>query len=144
MENRLAAFTPELVKLGEVELPAAGRTVRADGRRLAVAAGTAGVFVLDAANPAAPELVQQYRGVRFAYAADLDGAVLYVAAGPEGVAVVDLSGAEPRVVGVAREPRYVTDVAVAGDGRVWVLDREGRSVQFAEFGRSAAERSSSR
>jgi hypothetical protein len=59
---------------------------------------------------------------------------MYVAAGPEGVALVDISGAEPRVVGVAREPRFATDVVVSGVGAVWIVDRDGKSVQIADFG----------
>ncbi|KPK81939.1 MAG: hypothetical protein AMS25_04325 [Gemmatimonas sp. SM23_52] len=131
--DRLCSFTPSLEKLGEVALPAAGRSVRAAGRRLAVAAGTRGVFLLDATDPRAPRVVSEYTGVRFAYAADLAGDLLYVAAGPEGMAVVDVSGSEPRVVGVAREVRFVTDVVVDGSGAVWILDRDGQRLQIAEL-----------
>ncbi len=133
-EDRLVAYGPELAKIGEVTLPAAGRTVRMDGNRLAIAAGTSGVFVMDVTDPAAPRVVQHYEGVRFAYAADLEGDRVYVAAGPEGVALVDISGEEPRVVGVARETRFATDVVVSGVGEVWILDRDGQSVQIADFG----------
>jgi hypothetical protein len=134
MENRLAAYRADLEKIGEVELPAAGRSVRADGNRLAVAAGTNGVYVLDATDPADPRVVQHYSGARFAYAADLEGEYLYVAAGAEGVPMIDISGEVPRVVGVARELRFVTDVVVSGPGQVWILDRDGQSVQIADFG----------
>jgi hypothetical protein len=133
-ENRLASYEAGLRKLGEVILPATGRTVRTQGNRLVVAAGSSGAFVLDARDPAAPRIVQQYEGVRFAYAADLDGERMYVAAGPEGVALVDISGTEPRVVGVAREARFATDVVVSGVGAVWIVDRDGKSVQIADFG----------
>jgi hypothetical protein len=133
-DDRLVAYGPELAKIGEVTLPAAGRTVRMDGNRLAIAAGTGGVFIMDATDPAAPRVVQHYEGVRFAYAADLEGDRVYVAAGPEGVALVDISGTEPRVVGVARETRFATDVVVSGVGEVWILDRDGQSVQIADFG----------
>jgi hypothetical protein len=134
MEDRLVAYGADLRRIGEIVLPAAGRTVRARGSRLAVAAGTNGVFILDARDPAAPQVVQHYTGVRFAYAADLDGDRLYVAAGPEGVAVVDIAAERPKVLGVARRARFATDVVVAASGEVWILDRDGRSVQIAEFG----------
>lgn len=131
--DRLSSYTPSLERLGEVVLPAAGRTVRAAGSRLAVASGTRGVFLLDAADPTAPRVVSEYTGVRFAYAADLAGDLLYVAAGPEGVAVVDVRGSEPRVVGVAREVRFVTDVVVDDSGAVWILDRDGERLRIAEL-----------
>jgi hypothetical protein len=134
MEQRLSSYDAELEKVGEVVLPAAGRTVRASGNRLAVAAGTYGVYVLDATDPARPRVVLHYTGVRFSYAADLEGERLFVAAGPEGVAVVDISGEEPKVLGVARHTEFATDVVVAGDGEVWILDRDGQSVQIADFG----------
>jgi hypothetical protein len=132
-ETRLASYEAGLRKIGEVTLPAAGRMVRAQGNRLVVAAGSSGAFVLDARDPAAPRVVQQYEGVRFAYAADLDGDRMYVAAGTEGVALVDISGADPQVVGVARETRFATDVVVSGVGVVWIVDRDGKSVQIADF-----------
>ena len=115
-------------------MPAAGRTVRGHGNRLAIAAGTNGVYVLDASDPAAPRVVQQYTGVRFAYAADLEGDRLYVAAGTEGVAVVDISGDQPRVIGVARHTEFATDVRVSGVGKAWILDRDGELVQIVDFG----------
>jgi hypothetical protein len=137
-ENRLTSYTSDLEIIGVTELPAAGRAVRARGSRLVVAAGTHGAFVLDVADPGAARVVLSYEGVRFAYAADLRGDLLYVAAGPEGVAVVDISGSQPRVVGVARHPRFATDVVVTECGEVWILDRDGRSVQIAEFGLQTA------
>jgi hypothetical protein len=134
MEDRLIAFSPDLKELGEYVLPAAGQSVRAEGNRLTVAAGAEGVFILDAEDPAAPRVVIEYTGVRFAYAAELDGDLLYVAAGPEGVAVVDVSGEVPRVVGVAREVGFASDVVVGAAGEVWILDRNGQSVQIADLG----------
>ena len=131
--DRLSSYSPRLERLGEVVLPAAGRTVRAEGSRLAVAAGTRGVFLLDARDPQAPRVVSEYTGIRFAYAADLAGDLLYVAAGPEGMAVVDMSGSEPRVMGVAREVRFVTDVVVDDSGAVWILDRDKQLLQIAEL-----------
>jgi len=134
MEDRLVAVGSDLTVLGEMELPAVGRSLRATGGRLLVSAGSDGVWVIDIRNPEAPRIVLTYTGVKFAYAADVEGDIMYVAAGPEGVAVVDISGPEPRVLGVARESRFAVDVTVAGDGEVWILDREGKSVQIASFG----------
>ena len=134
MGERLVAFDPALNEVGELALPTAGRSVRANGGRLAVAAGSDGVYVIDARDPERPAVVQHFTGVRFAYGADLNGDVLYVAGGIEGVAVVDLSGQGPRVMGVAREMRFASDVSVTDDGAVWILDRDGHQVQVADIG----------
>jgi hypothetical protein len=138
-EERLTSYEGGLRKIGEVTLPAAGRTVRAQGNRLVMAAGSSGVLVLDSTDPARPRVVLHYQGVRFAYAADLDGERMYVAAGSEGVALVDISGTDPRVLGVARETRFATDVVVADRNTVWIVDRDGKSVQIADFGTRVAE-----
>jgi hypothetical protein len=132
-EDKLAAYNNSFERLGELQLPAGGRSVRADGSRLAVALGSSGVLVLDATDPTLPRVVLEYTGVRFAYTADLDGDRLFVAAGPEGVAVVDISGTEPRVLGVARDVKFASDVIPTGEDEMWILDREGRRVQIAEF-----------
>ncbi len=145
MEDRLASYTADLEKIAETELPAAGRSVRARGSLLAVAAGSNGVYILEAADPAAPRVVQHYSGVSFAFAADLDGDLLYVAAGSDGVVVVDIGGSVPTVIGVARETRFATDVVVTESGDVWILDRDGRSVQLADLrGRGGGETRGSR
>ncbi len=141
LEDRVVAYTSDLEKVADLQLPAAGRTVRARGDRLVVAAGTEGVYVLNATDPRAPRVVQHYTGVRFAYAADLDGDRLYVAAGPEGLAVVDISGSSPTVVGVARDVQFANDVVTAGSGKAWILDRDGHAVQIATFGNEAAAES---
>ncbi len=47
--------------------------------------------------------------------------------------VVDIAGAVPTVVGVARETRFAADVVVAEGGDVWILDRDGRRVQRADL-----------
>ena len=133
-DDLLTAYNSDLEMVGELLLPAIGRSVRAHGSRLVVAAGTNGAFVVDATDPEDARVVGEFTGMRFAYAADLDGDLLYVAGGNEGVAVVDMSGSEPRVVGIAREVRFASDVIVAGESDVWILDREGRQVQIAEFG----------
>ncbi|HSG80778.1 MAG TPA: hypothetical protein VLC48_00905 [Gemmatimonadota bacterium] len=138
IEDRLVAYNALFEKVGELQLPVAGRAIRTDGSRLAIAAGSEGVFVFDVRDPALPRIVLEYKGVRFAYAADLEGDRMYVAAGPEGVAVVDISGSEPRVLGVAREVEFASDVLAAGDGEMWILDREGRRVQIADFATEAA------
>lgn len=138
--NRLVSYAPAgLEKLGEVTLPGDGISLRVRGDRAVVAAGTAGVALVDIADPTAPRTVAVVAGVRFAYAADLQGERLYVAAGPQGLVVIDLSDeSAPKVLGVARTPRFVRDVTVV-DGRVWVLDRDRRRVEVADLAAPRAE-----
>lgn len=132
--DRLVAFAPgTLERLGEVQLPGPGLTVRVAGDRAVVAAGAHGVVLVDIADPAAPRVVQTIQGIRFAYAADLYARRLHVAAGPEGVVVIDVSDeSRPRVLGVIRSAQFALDVFAEG-GRVWVLDRLGRKVEIADL-----------
>ncbi len=142
VQDRIVALAPGTLDwLGEAALPTPGLSLRVRGGRAVVAAGSEGVLLLDVTDPAVPQVVQVIGGMRFAYAADLEGDRLYVAAGPEGLMVFDLSDeAAPRVVGVGRTVRFARDTFVQ-DGRVWVLDREGRKVEIAELsGTEAAGR----
>lgn len=137
-DNLLRAYNSDLENIGEIILPAAGRTVRADGNRLVVAAGSNGTFILDATDPGAAEVVQHFEGVRFAYAADIHQNRLFVAAGPEGVVVVDISTPELNVIGVARELNFASDVVVDDRGIAWIMDRDGQRIQIAQFESEAA------
>lgn len=138
--NRLVSYAPAgLEKLGEVALPGEGISLRIRADRAVVAVGTAGVALVDIADPATPRLARLITGLRFAYSADLDGDRLYVAAGPEGLMVIDISDeSAPKVLGIARTPRFVRDVMVV-DGRVWLLDRDRRRVEVAEFAAPATQ-----
>lgn len=138
VENRLVAFAPgTLERLGEVELPGPGLAVRVRGDRAIVAAGSHGVVLVDIRDPAAPEVVQVIRGIRFAYAADVAAGRLHVAAGADGVVVLDVADeSAPRVIGVIRTVGFARDVFAEG-GRLWVLDRLGRKVEITDL--SAAE-----
>ena len=138
IEDRLVAYAPgSLDRLGELTLPAPGLTMRIRGDRAVIAAGSGGVILVDIADPTAPRVVQVIRGIRFAYSADLYADRLHVAAGPEGLVVIDVSDeSAPQVLGVARSARFVRDV-LAEEGKVWVLDRDGRRVEIAEI--TAAE-----
>ena len=76
----------------------------------------------DVSDPAAPDLINTFPTPGDAQRAEFDGSLAYVADGPAGLSVVDLSSASsPRVVGTYQTRRSARDVAVA-DTAVLVLD----------------------
>jgi len=142
--DRLVARTTQLQEIGNITLPAIGRTISISGGRALVAAGTAGLFLLDVQQPSAPRLLGQVRGIGFVFDAVLDGDTAYVAGGRSGLLVLDVTDpAAARVVGVASNFGFVSSVALAPDGQVYVTDREGERlylVQPRTSGSAARER----
>lgn len=114
--------------VGAFALPAPGRRLDVKGDTVAVAAGEGGVFVLNVAAPGAPALLAQWSGARFAYDVALRQGVVYLAAGPEGLYVLD-PGPEGGLVvrGLDRHFGFVSAVRVA-DGELFVVDRTGRAL----------------
>jgi hypothetical protein len=114
--------------LGAFALPGPGRRLAARGDTLVVAAGEAGVFLLSVADPRQPVAIGQWSGARFAYDAVLLGNLVYVAAGPEGLYVLEPTphGAlVPR--GLDRHFGFVSSLHAA-NGELFVVDRAGRTV----------------
>ncbi|MFO7261942.1 MAG: hypothetical protein DIU52_012365 [bacterium] len=142
--DRVVARTTQLEEIGSVALPAIGRTISLSGGRALVAAGTAGLFLLDVQQPSAPRVLAQVRGIGFAFDAVLDGDTAYVAGGRAGLLVLDVTDpTAPRVVGAASNLGFVSSVALAPDGQVYVTDREGARlfvVQPRASGQAARER----
>ena len=112
-----------LTRLAVVPLGAAERRIALDGPTVAVALGESGVRVLDARDPAAPAERARWTAARFAYDLALAAGRLFVAAGDEGLYVLDPAAAGARlVVGVTRD--VGTAVAVVAHGsEVFVVDR---------------------
>ena len=89
-----------LVKIGSVPLAGSGLRFTIEQSLAAVAMGEKGVALFDIADPTQPKLKTVWTASHFAYDVSIDGARLYVAAGPEGVYLVDLSGDAPRTIGL--------------------------------------------
>lgn len=126
--------------LGGVGQPLAAA---ARGSTVALAAGTDGLVLLDASDPARPRRTSSLALPGAAYDVALDGDRAFLAMGEQGVAVTDVSGVKPSLVktlavpgvasGVAVDDRYAYVAAcstfavvdrVTGDtkGQVWVPD----------------------
>lgn len=133
--DRLVARTEAgLAQVGELRLPAEGRSISLDGGRALIAGGGAGLFLVDASRPEEPRLMAQIRGVDFAFDAALHGATAYVAGGGLGLVTLDVTDPlSPRITGVARELGFVADVEKDASGRLWVLDREGARLHVVEL-----------
>jgi hypothetical protein len=111
-----------------VRLGAPGRRVAALGRRVAVALGEGGVRLFDVGDPAAPTERARWTGARFAYDVTFSPTRLFVAAGGDGVYVLDPNGGAGLVIGLARQPGFAVAVVARGD-HVYVLDREGQALR---------------
>lgn len=117
-----------LVRVGGAALGGAGLRLALSGDTVAVALGTGGVRLFDAHDPAAPVPILSWTHARFAYDVALDGGRLFIAAGPEGVFVIELRARAPRALGVARGLGFVT--ALASDrGYTYILDRRTNSLR---------------
>ena len=78
--------------------------------------------IYDVSDPSAPALITTFRTPGDAQRTELRGHLAYVADGPAGLSVVDLSAPEsPRVVGRYATRHFARDIAV-GDGTVLVID----------------------
>jgi hypothetical protein len=106
------------------------RALAIEGPRLAVAFGEDGIKMYHAADPAAPRLTAEWNGARFAYDVSLAGMRMFVAAGPEGLYVLDVSG-DPVVIGLARELGFAAAVSSFGQF-TYILDRSTNSVRRIE------------
>ena len=111
-----------LATLGSAPLGGSGLRLTIQKSLAAVAMGEKGVAFYDISDPAQPRLKTVWTAAHFAYDVSIDGERLYVAAGPEGVYLVDLSGAAPRTIGLARSLGFAAAIA-SGDGRTFILDR---------------------
>lgn len=107
-----------------------GRALAVEQSRIAVALGEQGVKLFDSEDPAALREVGEWVGARFAYDVSLAGTRMFVAAGPEGLYVLDMSG-DLTVVGLARDLGFAAAVASFGQF-TYLLDRSTNSVRRIE------------
>jgi hypothetical protein len=117
-----------LVKIGSVPLGGSGVRFVIEKSLAAVAMGEKGVALYDIADPTQPKLRTVWTGAHFAYDVSIDDGRLYVAAGPEGVYVVDLSGDLPRTIGLARALGFASAIA-SHDGHTFILDRRANALR---------------
>jgi hypothetical protein len=132
-DSALFALRPagdSLVRVGEAPLGLGARRLAVNGPLLAVALGERGVRLYDITVPVAPSVRADWTMARFAYDVSLDASRMFVAAGPEGVYVVDVSGTQPQTIGLARVLGFASAL-VSYHGDTFVLDR--RTNQLRRF-----------
>jgi hypothetical protein len=130
-DHSLVAFRitgDSLAKIGSVPLAGSGLRFTIRKSLAAVAMGENGVALFDVSDPTTPKLKTVWTAAHFAYDVSIDGERLYVAAGPEGVYLVDLSGEMPRTIGLARSLGFAAAI-VSGDGHTFILDRRTNALR---------------
>lgn len=127
-DSTLVALRPDgdsLVTVGRIAIEAPARRLHGEGTLLLAAQGENGLRMWDVSDPAAPVERFHWTTARFAYdVAMVTPQRVLVAGGTDGMYVLDVSGARPVVVGLARELGFVTTVIVRGP-HVFLLDRYG-------------------
>ena len=111
-----------LVRVGAAPLESVGLRLAQSGDTIAVALGEQGVRLFDVSDPAAPRAVASWTIAHFAYDVAIDKQRLFVAAGPEGVYVVDLRTSPIHTIGLARGMGFATALA-SRRGYTYILDR---------------------
>jgi hypothetical protein len=120
--------TTGLTPRGSFTFPTVPRRLTLRDSVAFVAAGSGGVYAVDVRDPDRPVELFNWAGARFVY----DVAVLhdrvYLAAGPEGLYVLELQDTGFVPVGLSRNLGFVAAVE-AGAGAVYLLDRSGLSLR---------------
>jgi hypothetical protein len=117
-----------LVNIGAVPLSGIGLRVAIEGAVAAVAMGEKGVAIIDITDAAHPKSRGDWTTAHFAYDVSIDGHRLFVAAGPEGVYLVNLTPEGPHTVGLARALGFASAV-VSHDGHTFILDRRTNALR---------------
>ena len=125
VDSQLVSYRPagdSLERIGSIAVGPAARRIAISNSRIAVASGEGGARLIDAADPAQPRVLWHWEDARFVYDVSIFEARLYVAAGIEGVYVLDISSGSPVVLGLARDLGFATALASSAD-HTFVLDR---------------------
>lgn len=116
-------FTP--TPLSFVNLPGPGNGVDVSGSFVYVAAGAAGLQVIDSSNHSSPHIVASLLLLGTANDVKLAGTFAYVAAGAAGLHVIDVSNpVQPHLLGSVDTPGSANDVRVRGN-LAFVADGSG-------------------
>ncbi len=97
-----------------------------------VAAGSAGLYIMDLAIPANPTVVSRWDSPGFAENVTVSGSIAYLADGPDGLRVLDVSDpVNPAEIANAFAMNYIVDVAIGG--RYAYLAADGAGLLVAEI-----------
>ena len=117
-----------LVRIGSAPLAGSGLRAVVDRGLAAVAMGEKGVALFDISDAAHPKLRSVWTDARFAYDASIDGPRLFVAAGPEGVYIVNIADDTTKTIGLARSLGFASAI-VSHDGHTFILDRRSNELR---------------
>ena len=123
-----SAATP----IARVDLDGPARRFTIRDTLAAVAAGAAGVYLVQISDPALPRVLAHWTESRFVYDVALWGGNIYVAAGPEGLYVLQSGLGHVRAIGLARSVGFVAALATGGDV-LYALDRTGGVLRRIEL-----------
>jgi hypothetical protein len=130
-DRDLIALRPSgdsLERVGAAMLTGAGRALAITHDTAIVALGERGIQLFDTSDPAAPRPLESWTIAHFAYDVSVDRGRLFVAAGPEGVYVLELQGGELRTLGLARSLGFASALA-SHDGYTYILDRRSNTLR---------------
>jgi hypothetical protein len=117
-----------LTRIGGAPIDGGARRVAASQEMVAVAVGERGVRLFNVADPAQPQARRPWTVGRFAYDVSLDGSRLFIAAGPDGVFVVELHPTYVVTIGVARDLGFASSI-VSRNGYTYLLDGRTNSLR---------------
>jgi len=130
-DSTLSGFRMEgdsLALVGRISIPRGARRISVSSDRVAIAFGETGIRIIDVTDPSAPVEAGRWAGARFSYDVSLVGRRLFVAGGPEGVYVLDLSTSVPSVVGLARDLGFAAALESEGS-HTYILDRRSNALR---------------
>lgn len=123
---RVETFSPR--PLGSLVLTGAANGVAVSGPWVYIAAGGAGLHVVDASDASAPRHVATLRLIGSAYDVQVADSVAWVAAGDAGLQAIDIGDpAQPALIGSISLAGPARDLAISGD-RIYVVDPDSLTV----------------
>jgi hypothetical protein len=120
----LAPSGDRLERRAELLLRTPGRNIAFVDDLALVATGSGGVIVYDGRDPETLREVVNWSGARFAYDVAAVGTAVYLAAGPEGLYVLQWTGETLESLGLVRDLGFLAGVEAGPDG-VFLIDRTG-------------------
>jgi hypothetical protein len=120
-----------LTRIGGAPIDGGARRVAANTDVVAVAVGERGVRLFNVSDPSQPQPRRPWTVGRFAYDVSLDRSRLFIAAGPDGVYVVELHLTYIVTIGVARSLGFASTI-VSRNGYTYLLDGRTNSLRRME------------
>ncbi|HYK01225.1 MAG TPA: Ig-like domain-containing protein [Thermoanaerobaculia bacterium] len=120
----VSTFNP--TALARLPMPGHANDVEVSGNFAYVAAGEAGLQVVDVTDRRQPRIVGSYDTAGAAWTLRVAGTRVYIADYDEGLAIVDVSiPTQPQLVAAIPAPGLISDVAVSGDYAYLASDTNG-------------------